>query len=79
MSLQPGDYEVTVNKINSANFKAFLKIQEGNLNPNNVVFVLDPVSIPIDQPLKYESHYFSLSNIVFASRSSRRCSSVTTG
>jgi len=41
MRLRPGDFVVTVSKTNSADFKAFLRIQEGNLNPNNLVFVLD--------------------------------------
>lgn len=45
MSLQPGDYEITVNKTNSKDFRAFIKIQEGNVNPSNLVFVLDPTAV----------------------------------
>lgn len=41
ISLQPGEYEITVNKLYSNSFKAFVKIQNGGLNPNDLVFVLD--------------------------------------
>jgi TonB family protein len=45
MDLQPGDYEVTVNKIYSDRFKAFIKIQENGLNPNDLAFVVDSTRI----------------------------------
>ena len=41
IALQPGEYEITVNKLYSNSFKAFIKIQEGGLNPNGLAFVLD--------------------------------------
>lgn len=42
LSLQPGDYVITVNKVNSPDFKAFVKILDKGLNPNNIEFVFDP-------------------------------------
>jgi len=41
IGLQPGEYEITFNKLYSNSFKAFVKIQDGGLNPNDLVFVLD--------------------------------------
>jgi len=41
LGLQPGEYEITVNKLYSSSFKTFNKIQDGGLNPNDLVFVLD--------------------------------------
>lgn len=40
--LRPGVFEVTVNKINSPDFKLVLKISENGLNPNDLTVVLDP-------------------------------------
>ena len=40
--LQSGVFEVTVNKINSPEFKAILKISEKGLNPDGLTFVFDP-------------------------------------
>jgi len=45
LRLQPGEYVVTVNKVNSTDFKAFLKIIDKGLNPDNIEFVFDPESI----------------------------------
>ena len=42
IGLQPGEYVITVNKANSSNFKAFIKIEANGLNPNNLEFILDP-------------------------------------
>lgn len=42
LELQLGDYEITVNKTNSLGFRAFIKVQDNRLNPDNLVFILDP-------------------------------------
>ena len=34
IGLQPGEYEITVNKLYSNSFKAFVKIQDGRVNPS---------------------------------------------
>jgi TonB family protein len=39
--LQPGVFEVTVNKINSPDFKLILKISESGLNPDDLTLVFD--------------------------------------
>ncbi len=45
LKLQAGEYVVTVNKVNSTDFKAFLKIIDKGLNPDNIEFVFDPETI----------------------------------
>ena len=40
-NLLAGKYTVTVNKINSESFVAYLNIEENGLNPNNVEFIVD--------------------------------------
>ena len=40
--LRPGVFEVTVNKINSPDFKLVLRISESGLNPDDLTVVLDP-------------------------------------
>jgi TonB family protein len=45
IGLQPGEYEITVNPTNAPDFKAFLKIQDGGLNPNDLVFIVDPRTV----------------------------------
>lgn len=40
--LRPGVFEVTVNKVNSPDFKLFLKISENGLNPDDLELVFDP-------------------------------------
>jgi TonB family protein len=42
IKLSPGNYELTVRKTLSETFKAYLSFQENALNPNNVVFVIEP-------------------------------------
>ena len=42
ISLQPGNYEIEVNKTNSRSFNAFISITVGGPNPSDVSFVLDP-------------------------------------
>lgn len=45
MSLQPGDYEITTSSTTAPNFKAFIKIIDHGLNPDNVEFVFDPSKV----------------------------------
>ena len=40
IELEPGKYEITINKYISSDFVAFIEISENGLNPNNVVFVV---------------------------------------
>lgn len=42
LKLRPGSYEVAVNKTFSDDFKLFLKIAEGNLNPQGFEIIVDP-------------------------------------
>jgi TonB family protein len=41
IQLSPGNYEVTVRKTLSENFKAYIVIKENALNPNNVEFIIE--------------------------------------
>jgi len=45
IGLAPGDYEVTVRKTLSENFKAFISIRKNGLNPNDVEFVVEPNAV----------------------------------
>jgi len=45
MGLQPGEYEIAAGSTTSGDFRAFIKIVNGPLNPDNVVFVIDPSTV----------------------------------
>jgi TonB family protein len=48
--LLAGKYTVTVNKINSESFIAYLNIEENGLNPNDVEFIVDSSNANCDGP-----------------------------
>jgi len=50
LRLQAGDFEITLNKINSPDFKMFIKILDGGLNPNDLLMVLDPKKFCCSSP-----------------------------
>jgi TonB family protein len=50
MGLQPGEYVITASSTTSPEFKAFLKIIDQGLNPDNVEFVFDPSSVCCQDP-----------------------------
>ena len=50
IALQPGEYEITINKLYSNSFKAFVTIQNGGLNPNDLVFVLASSHLSCNDP-----------------------------
>ena len=50
LKLEGGEYVVTVNKVNSPDFKLHLKIQGAGLNPDSLVLTLDPSKFCCSSP-----------------------------
>ena len=50
MGLRPGEYVITASSTTSPEFKAFLKVIDRGLNPDNIEFVFDPASACCQDP-----------------------------